>query len=101
MASAQAVRRKFPTQRNRELFRRSREFWRRNREFHLPKPKSSWDEVFGTHTRENPLFSCQRAASEALANNLTANAEDYIKTVHVRGEPLGAFKAYEGDKDAI
>jgi len=33
MASPQGIRRKFPTQRNRELFRQNREFWRKNREF--------------------------------------------------------------------
>lgn len=35
MAPAWGFRRKFPTQRNRELFRRSREFWRGNREFYF------------------------------------------------------------------
>ena len=38
-----------PTQKNRELFRRNREFWFRNREFSRSNPKSSPDEVFGTH----------------------------------------------------
>jgi hypothetical protein len=42
-ALAQTVRHKFPNQRNRE-------FVRRNREFCLPKPKSSPDELFATHS---------------------------------------------------
>jgi hypothetical protein len=33
------------------VFGTHREFWRRNREFNLLKPKSSPDEVVGTHRR--------------------------------------------------
>jgi hypothetical protein len=38
---------------NRELFPRNREFRRKNREFGLRNPKTSSDEVFGTHSTEN------------------------------------------------
>jgi hypothetical protein len=44
----QALAAEFPTQGNREFFRWNRECYRGIREFHLPKPKSSPDEVFGT-----------------------------------------------------
>ncbi len=40
----------FHTHPNRELFPRNKESLLTSREFHLPKPKSSPDEVFGIHT---------------------------------------------------
>src|ERR1039457_3567062 len=49
VASWQGVRDKFPTQRNRELFRRNRELFSRNREIYSAKSKITPDEVFGTH----------------------------------------------------
>jgi hypothetical protein len=52
VASVQDVRRKFPTQRIRELFQQIREFSRGIREFNLPKPKLSPDDVLGTLRRE-------------------------------------------------
>ena len=57
---------KFPTQQNRELFRRNREFRRRNREFKPPKPKSSPDQVFGTHN-SNPVGNLIEPAWRRLA----------------------------------
>jgi hypothetical protein len=60
---------KFPTQKNRELFRRNREFRRRNREFCQPYPNSSSDEVFGTHRGDIRWLTADSGFDDRLRQN--------------------------------